>query len=82
MCSLLPEILKQKKCHFCQHKIITSLQQCSYLYILISYLQKCTETCIYVFDCSKAFNYWLKIPEDKLNIIIEMTQMLHNASLL
>jgi len=24
----------------------------------------------------------LKIPEDKLTIIIEMTQMLHNASLL
>lgn len=29
-----------------------------------------------------AFNYWLQIPEDKLTIIIEVTQMLHNASLL
>ncbi|XP_032820725.1 geranylgeranyl pyrophosphate synthase isoform X1 [Petromyzon marinus] len=31
---------------------------------------------------SKAFNYWLQIPEDKLQIIMEVTQMLHNASLL
>lgn len=29
-----------------------------------------------------AFNFWLKIPDDKLTIIIEVTQMLHNASLL
>lgn len=31
---------------------------------------------------AKAFDFWLKIPEDKLNTIIETTQMLHNASLL
>ncbi|KAK2152745.1 hypothetical protein LSH36_320g04046 [Paralvinella palmiformis] len=31
---------------------------------------------------AKAFNYWLKIPEDKLEVIMEVTQMLHNASLL
>ncbi|CAH1794688.1 unnamed protein product [Owenia fusiformis] len=31
---------------------------------------------------SKAFNYWLKIPDDKLLAIAEVTQMLHNASLL
>lgn len=31
---------------------------------------------------SQAFNYWMKIPEDKLEIIAEVTQMLHNASLL
>ncbi|KAK3089041.1 hypothetical protein FSP39_000346 [Pinctada imbricata] len=30
----------------------------------------------------KAFNCWLKIPEDKLQMIGEVTQMLHNASLL
>lgn len=29
-----------------------------------------------------AFNCWLKIPQDKLQIIGEVTQMLHNASLL
>ncbi|KAL4240164.1 Geranylgeranyl pyrophosphate synthase [Mactra antiquata] len=29
-----------------------------------------------------AFNHWLKIPDDKLQIIGEATQMLHNASLL
>lgn len=31
---------------------------------------------------SQAFNHWLKVPEDKLQIIIEVTEMLHNASLL
>ncbi|XP_072051186.1 geranylgeranyl pyrophosphate synthase-like [Amphiura filiformis] len=31
---------------------------------------------------SQAFNYWMKIPGDKLDIIAEVTQMLHNASLL
>eukprot|EP00069_Balaena_mysticetus_P013600 bmy_08249T0 len=30
----------------------------------------------------KAFNHWLKVPEDKLQIITEVTEMLHNASLL
>nr|ALG64486.1 Geranylgeranyl pyrophosphate synthase [Meretrix meretrix] len=29
-----------------------------------------------------AFNHWLKIPDDKLHVIGEATQMLHNASLL
>ncbi|KAG8233166.1 hypothetical protein J437_LFUL012591 [Ladona fulva] len=29
-----------------------------------------------------AFNYWLKIPEDKMIMIQEIVQMLHNASLL
>lgn len=29
-----------------------------------------------------AFNYWLQIPEEKLDQIIEIVQMLHNASLL
>ncbi|XP_053393023.1 geranylgeranyl pyrophosphate synthase-like [Mercenaria mercenaria] len=29
-----------------------------------------------------AFNHWLKIPDDKLQVIGEATQMLHNASLL
>ncbi|XP_046392536.1 geranylgeranyl pyrophosphate synthase isoform X1 [Ischnura elegans] len=29
-----------------------------------------------------AFNYWLKIPEDKMVIVPEIVQMLHNASLL
>lgn len=29
---------------------------------------------------SQAFNHWLKVPEDKLQIIIEVTEMLHNAS--
>ncbi|ELU17014.1 hypothetical protein CAPTEDRAFT_118458 [Capitella teleta] len=29
-----------------------------------------------------AFNYWLQIPDDKLQVIMEVTQMLHNASLL
>lgn len=31
---------------------------------------------------SIAFNYWLNIPQDKLAIISDVTQMLHNASLL
>ena len=30
----------------------------------------------------QAFNHWLKIPDDKLGQIGEITQMLHNASLL
>ena len=30
----------------------------------------------------QAFNVWLKVPEDKLAIINEITKMLHNASLL
>jgi hypothetical protein len=30
----------------------------------------------------QAFNYWLQIPENKLSIIIELTKLLHNASLL
>ncbi|XP_067009248.2 terpene synthase-like [Anabrus simplex] len=29
-----------------------------------------------------AFNYWLKIPCDKLNVVGDIVQMLHNASLL
>ncbi|XP_060781478.1 geranylgeranyl pyrophosphate synthase-like isoform X1 [Neoarius graeffei] len=31
---------------------------------------------------SQAFNHWLSVPEDKLQVIIEVTEMLHNASLL
>lgn len=31
---------------------------------------------------TQAFNYWMKIPNDKLEIVSEVTQMLHNASLL
>ncbi|EEB16507.1 geranylgeranyl pyrophosphate synthase, putative [Pediculus humanus corporis] len=31
---------------------------------------------------AKAFNYWLKIPSDKLNVIVEIVQILHNSSLL
>lgn len=31
---------------------------------------------------AQAFNHWLKVPEDKLQVIIEVTEMLHNASLL
>ncbi|XP_056147858.1 geranylgeranyl pyrophosphate synthase [Lampris incognitus] len=31
---------------------------------------------------SQAFNHWLNVPEDKLQVIIEATEMLHNASLL
>ncbi|KAG1710418.1 Geranylgeranyl pyrophosphate synthase [Nymphon striatum] len=31
---------------------------------------------------AKAFNYWLKIPSDKLTVITDVIQMLHNASLL
>ncbi|CAF4433981.1 unnamed protein product, partial [Adineta steineri] len=30
----------------------------------------------------KAFNFWLHIPDDKLNVIEELVEMLHNASLL
>lgn len=29
-----------------------------------------------------AFNYWLKIPADKLNVVGDIVQMLHNSSLL
>lgn len=31
---------------------------------------------------SQAFNHWLNVPEDKLQVIIEVTEMLHNGSLL
>lgn len=31
---------------------------------------------------AKAFNYWLEIPEDKLQAVGEIVQMLHNSSLL
>lgn len=31
---------------------------------------------------AQAFNHWLQVPEDKLQVIIEVTEMLHNASLL
>ncbi|XP_061692958.1 geranylgeranyl pyrophosphate synthase isoform X4 [Syngnathoides biaculeatus] len=31
---------------------------------------------------AQAFNHWLNVPEDKLQVIIEVTEMLHNASLL
>lgn len=31
---------------------------------------------------SQAFNHWLNVPEDKLQGIIQVTEMLHNASLL
>ncbi|KAL9961234.1 hypothetical protein ACROYT_G030139 [Oculina patagonica] len=30
----------------------------------------------------QAFNFWLKIPEDKLNVIADVVKMLHNSSLL
>uniref|UniRef100_A0A8C4QE95 Geranylgeranyl diphosphate synthase 1 n=1 Tax=Eptatretus burgeri TaxID=7764 RepID=A0A8C4QE95_EPTBU len=31
---------------------------------------------------AEAFNYWLKIPDEKFQVIIEVIEMLHNASLL
>lgn len=31
---------------------------------------------------SRAFNYWLNIPDEKLRVIENIVQMLHNASLL
>uniref|UniRef100_A0A8C5WIE6 Geranylgeranyl pyrophosphate synthase n=1 Tax=Leptobrachium leishanense TaxID=445787 RepID=A0A8C5WIE6_9ANUR len=31
---------------------------------------------------SQAFNHWLNVPEEKIQVIIEITEMLHNASLL
>ncbi|KAK7901956.1 hypothetical protein WMY93_018725 [Mugilogobius chulae] len=31
---------------------------------------------------AQAFNHWLQVPDDKLQVIIEVTEMLHNASLL
>ena len=31
---------------------------------------------------SQVFNHWLKVPEDKLQIIIEVIEMLHSACLL
>ncbi|XP_032877665.1 geranylgeranyl pyrophosphate synthase isoform X1 [Amblyraja radiata] len=31
---------------------------------------------------SQAFNHWLNVPEEKLQVIIEVTEMLHSASLL
>uniref|UniRef100_A0A665WJE9 Geranylgeranyl pyrophosphate synthase n=1 Tax=Echeneis naucrates TaxID=173247 RepID=A0A665WJE9_ECHNA len=31
---------------------------------------------------AQSFNHWLNVPEDKLQVIIEVTEMLHNASLL
>ncbi|XP_038593194.1 geranylgeranyl pyrophosphate synthase isoform X2 [Micropterus salmoides] len=31
---------------------------------------------------SQAFNHWLNVPDDKLQVIITVTEMLHNASLL
>lgn len=31
---------------------------------------------------SRAFNYWLNIPSEKLEVIEEIIKMLHNASLL
>lgn len=31
---------------------------------------------------AQAFNHWLKVPDDKLQVIIGVTEMLHNASLL
>lgn len=31
---------------------------------------------------AQAFNYWMKIPEDKLLAISDIIHMLHNASLL
>lgn len=31
---------------------------------------------------ANAFNYWLKIPSDKLTVVVEIVQILHNSSLL
>jgi geranylgeranyl diphosphate synthase type 3 len=31
---------------------------------------------------ARAFNYWLNIPEDKLQAIENIIEMMHNASLL
>uniref|UniRef100_A0A3P8UE75 Geranylgeranyl diphosphate synthase 1 n=1 Tax=Amphiprion percula TaxID=161767 RepID=A0A3P8UE75_AMPPE len=31
---------------------------------------------------AQAFNHWLNVPDDKLQVITEVTEMLHNASLL
>lgn len=31
---------------------------------------------------SRAFNYWLNIPDEKLRVIEKIVEMLHNASLL
>ena len=34
------------------------------------------------FVIQQAFNFWLKIPGDKLSVIAEVVKMLHNSSLL
>lgn len=46
-----------------------------------TYLLQCQGKQIRV-KLSLAFNYWLNIPPEKLGIINDVVQMLHNASLL
>lgn len=31
---------------------------------------------------ANAFNYWLRVPADKLSVVVDIAQILHNSSLL
>lgn len=62
-----------------------------WVFIYALFLQKLLQPFTYIMQVpgkqiraklAHAFNYWLKIPADKLAVIGDIVQMLHNSSLL
>lgn len=60
-------------------------------FIVYLFLQKLLEPFTYMLNTpgkalrkilAKAFNYWLKIPDDKLQEIDEIVDILHNSSIM
>ena len=62
----------QKPWSLCYLKFTQEFSKC----IVISKLS------LFLFVIQQAFNFWLKIPGDKLSVIAEVVKMLHNSSLL
>lgn len=63
----------------------------NFLKCFFFYLQKLLQPFKYILQVpgkqirgklANAFNYWLKIPSDKLTVVVEIVQILHNSSLL
>lgn len=59
--------------------------------VILIFLQKLLQPFTYILQVpgkqiraklAQAFNIWLKIPDDKLHVVGDIVQMLHNSSLL
>ena len=70
---------------------VTFVKTISKWFFFFFFLQKLLQPFTYILQVpgkqiraklALAFNYWLKVPADKLFVVGDIVQMLHNASLL